>query len=68
MHYLVGVWIFNIRLSATCNVSHQYFFDFGHQNNFRMWIAYRKYCLRTKKTANKHLRNHTEDIYKIPPF
>lgn len=21
-----------------------------------------------KKTANKHLRNHTEDIYKIPPF
>lgn len=49
MYYLVGVWILNIRFSTTWDVSHQYFFDFGHQNNFRMWVAYRKYSLCTKE-------------------
>lgn len=65
IHYLVGVWIFNIRFSTTCNISHQDFFNFGHQNNFRMWITYRKYSLCTKKKIMMHLRNLTEDIYKI---
>lgn len=68
MHYLVGVRILNIRFSATCNVPHQYFFDFGHENNFRMWIAYRKYSLCTGKTASKNLRKHTEDINKNSNF
>lgn len=67
MRYLIGVWILNVRFSTTCNVSHQYLLDFGHQNDFRMWIAYRKYSLCTMKTAIKaskkphwwHLQNST---------